>query len=462
MPYFAPRRMQFSIPGKLKMGSLLPWIPLILLATSYSSIGSFQRWRDSRPTTKKVLRGATDSLGANQLKPRTWPTNYDDIPRTTSNAKGAPLRAQGDALLSAHNITMHKIRKFPPSCQPRSDWHSFSYPTGNFFHEIDIVSGIEEGNIHYGFSGATRESWLVETMQTTTILKTLRLREEYDEVMFEKQRIEAIVSERLTSSPHIIDIFGVTGTSSIGEYATEGNFAQTFRHQYSNGGNYTDRELLVFARDAALSLADLHDLDGRGNITSVVHHDLRAQNWLSSNGKLKLSDFNEARLLRWDYEKNRRCHGFDWSGGCGKTMESTNRKAPEECRRSIQRTRTTEKVEVYRSGSFLFYLLSGSDWSYSFEPIGPAGELGRPEPEKVKRLILSGKKPSLPPNVARTNSSDIQAIVHAMRMAQTYDTRKRPRARVIAEYLESQTAKGKNKDSDTVTVLYKGRGLRSG
>lgn len=41
-------------------------------------------------------------------------------------------------------------------------------------------------------------------------------------------------------------------------------------------------------RDAALALADLHDIDGHGEITSFVHHDLRAENFLTSNGGLRL------------------------------------------------------------------------------------------------------------------------------------------------------------------------------
>jgi len=351
--------------------------------------------------------------------------------------------------------------QFPSSCEPRSAWHTYSFPNCNMFHEVDVEAGLAvaagskqvdtagEVSVTYGFAGATRESWLLESSMCTngehhcrgtTIIRTLRWREEYDEMMYDKQRIDAVVSERLTSSPHVIDIYGFCGASALNEYADGGMFARTFRHKYADGGGYTDRELLVFARDAALGLAAIHDIDGRGNVTSIVHHDLRAENFLTSNGTLKISDFNNGQLLRWDFKKNRRCHGFDWSGGCGKKMEQTNRKSPEECLEVQNRTLTTEKVEVYRFGAFLYFLVSNGNWTYSYEPIAN-GTLGRPKPEQVKEMILSGKKPSLPPSIKGSNSTDIKAIVRAMRMAHTYDATKRPSAREMADYLVKATNK---------------------
>jgi serine/threonine protein kinase len=324
-------------------------------------------------------------------------------------------------------------------------------------HEVSLRSGLiasssdeqqvdkrtREMRADYGFAGASREAWLLHSAvcangthgcPSTTILKTLRWRELHDQIIHDMQRIDAVVSERLTASPHVIDIYGYCGASALNEYADGGMFAKTFRHHYSDKKTYTDDELLVFARDAALSLADIHDLDGRGNVTSFVHHDLRAENFLMSNGVLKISDFNNGQLLRWDFGQKKRCNGFDWSGGCGATMENTNRKAPEECLEETNRTLTTEKVEVYRFGAFLFFLISKGNWPYSYEP-SSNGTLHRPKPDKVKKMIVSGKKPSLPPFVKESNSTAIQAIVHAMEMAYTFDTKKRPSAREIAEYL---------------------------
>jgi serine/threonine protein kinase len=261
----------------------------------------------------------------------------------------------------------------------------------------------------------------------------MRWRETHDETIYDKQRIDAVVSERLTSSPHVIDIYGFCGVSALNEYADGGSFALYFRNHRRN---ITNAQLLDFAQSAALGLADIHEIDGRENITSFVHHDLRAENFLMTNGTIKISDFNNGQLLRWDFSNNTRCNGFDWSGGCGTTMERTNRKAPEECLGEENRTLTTEKVEVYRLGAFFYFLISGGNWTFSYEPLSD-GTLGRPKPLQVRKMILSGKAPSLPPDVKGSNDKAVKAIAHAMGMARTYDPRKRPSAREIAEYLVS-------------------------
>lgn len=392
-----------------------------------------------------------------EFKPRIWPHEYESLPGTVTAV--APQVHPRLRNRETTNVTFHILKEFDASCQPRSDWHSFSFPTCNEFHALDMHAGVVaaasntqadktgEVRVKYGFAGASRESWLIESSicangghhcDGTTILRSLRWREVYDEMIYDKQRIDAIVSERLTSSPHVIDVYGACGASALNEYADGGMFARTFRHKYSDSGGYTDRELLLFARDAALAITAIHDIDGRGNVTSVVHHDLRAENFLTTNGTLKVADFNNGQLLRWDFDKNTSCFGFDWSGGCGESIEQTNRKAPEECLRVENRTLTTEKVEVYRFGAFLYYLISKGNWTYSYEQL-PDGTLGRPDPRKVKKLILSGKGPSLPPFVKESNSTDIKAIVHAMRMAHTFDSRKRPSTREIADYLVKAT-----------------------
>lgn len=479
MPLFARSRGQSGVHSVLQL-QVTCSVLVSLLVLAFSSLQSACVWRDWKSSASLFFEG-TESLltislpklvvwkdlyemgerekGSSSLKfkPRVWPHDYENIPGNINVPQVQHIARLPNG--ETKNVTFHVRKEFDPSCQPRSDWHSFSFPTCNEFHTLDMQAGLVaaasdiqadksgEFRVKYGFAGASRESWLIESSMCTngghycdgkTILRSLRWREVYDELIYDKQRIDAIVSERLTSSPHVIDIYGFCGASALNEYADGGMFAKTFRHKYSDSGGYTDRELLVFARDAALSLAAIHEIDGRGNVTSVVHHDLRAENFLTTNGTLKVADFNNGQLLRWDFDKNTSCYGFDWSGGCGQSMEQTNRKAPEECLDVENRTLTTEKVEVYRFGAFLYYLISKGNWTYSCEQL-PDGNLGRPAPGKVKKLILSGKGPSLPPFVKESNSTDIKAIVHAMRMAHTFDSRKRPSTREIADHLEKAT-----------------------
>lgn len=104
------------------------------------------------------------------------------------------------------------------------------------------------------------------------------------------------------------------------------------------------KQSLVYAWDAALALADIHEIDGRGNITSFVHHDFSPKNLLTVGGKLKVSDFNDGQLLWWDYKLNQRC-SFKWDGACGNVHEQTHRRSPEECMGDSYQRNTQRKLK---------------------------------------------------------------------------------------------------------------------
>lgn len=305
-------------------------------------------------------------------------------------------------------------------------------------------------HVEHMFGGATRETWLVHRTCTDghrcadtdasasggnhgqrVILKTLRWHKEYDEVVYYHQRIDALALERLTASPHVIDIYGYCGVTALNEFADGGVFRKMFMQNHQN---ISDEQRLVYAKDAALALADIHEIDGPGNMTSMVHHDFSVKNFLAVNGKLKISDFNDGQLLRWDLVNNRSCSGFDWDSRCGTQTERTNRRAPEECMEVKHRRRTTEKVEVYHLGVVFFLLLTGEEWPYYFER-SSSGKVHKPQSVKVKKLILAGKLPDLPLEVEQSNSTIIKKIARAMEKAFTFNPKKRPSARVIADYL---------------------------
>lgn len=121
--------------------------------------------------------------------------------------------------------------------------------------------------------------------------------------MDRRHKIDAVATERLTSSEHVIDIYGYCGQSVINEFAQDGDlFHYVRKHQIS------PREKLKMARDVALALADVHDIEGKDNAT-IVHKDVKPHNCVVIEGKLKLNDFNDAEFLQWDTALNRTC-GF--------------------------------------------------------------------------------------------------------------------------------------------------------
>jgi serine/threonine protein kinase len=109
--------------------------------------------------------------------------------------------------------------------------------------------------------------------------------------------------ERLTSSPHVINVFGFCGHSVITEYA-EG----TRLGELADKSKRTPLARLKIARDIAMGLADVHGIDGDGNAT-FVHLDINPANVVSIGGTLKLNDFNIGIILRWNQTSNQHC-GF--------------------------------------------------------------------------------------------------------------------------------------------------------
>ena len=73
--------------------------------------------------------------------------------------------------------------------------------------------------------------WSFETagMDDSFVLKVLHIQHEFDHELFEMVRTDALVMERLSSSPRIVDIYGHCGTS----VATEGTLLHVFVHLFS-------------------------------------------------------------------------------------------------------------------------------------------------------------------------------------------------------------------------------------
>lgn len=413
----------------------------------------------------------TRVLEKGETQPRVWPRNYESIPR----ASGPQELLSNER--ATKEVELRHVSGGNKYCVPKSNWHKFSFPTCNSMHELDLTSAVvpplqtsfvnqynvekefddDKGEIYmeFMFSGASRTAWEVHSIcidgkdcvapglnatdQKKTgpklVLKTLNWNMKYDEVTYDHQRVDALAAERLTSSPHVINAYSFCGGSVINEFADGGSFGRMVRRL--NGTVIPSEQLIVYARDAALGLADIHEIDGRGNVTTLTHHDYAAKNFLTVNGKLKISDFNDGQLLRWDTRFNRRCHGFFWDGKCGSTRERTHRRSPEECLGDRYRRSTNEKVEVYHLGSFLFYLLTSGGWPYQYE-ISSKGIPHKPTSPKVKEMIVTGVLPRLPAEVANSNNAATKVLIQAMKWAYTHSPRKRPSARAVGEFLDKK------------------------
>jgi hypothetical protein len=89
--------------------------------------------------------------------------------------------------------------------------------------------------------------------------------------------------ERLTSSPHVINVFGFCGHSALSEYADGPSVGEL--------ADKSKRKVLArlkIASDIAHGVADVHGIDGDGNAT-FVHLDVNPANVVSIDGTLKLN-----------------------------------------------------------------------------------------------------------------------------------------------------------------------------
>jgi hypothetical protein len=97
---------------------------------------------------------------------------------------------------------------------------------------------------------------------------------------------------------------------------------------------------LSIATQAAIGLADLHNIDSEGD-ASIAHTDISPNQYIKVRGIYKLNDFNRARFIPWS-NKNKTACPYRIGSNPGKN------RAPEEYKLEPQ----SEKVS---SSMFSFY-----------------------------------------------------------------------------------------------------------
>jgi hypothetical protein len=226
---------------------------------------------------------------------------------------------------------------YPVTCQ-RTSWGRKIHPVCNSFHELSALMGrappptretravndVQDDHFHVDYlsHGYFRDSWLyrhqpsskleLDTHQhpssssSSFVLKTLRLFQTFDYDTTNLIENEAVIMERLTSSPRIVDIFGHCGTSLAAEYMQDitlelvpgksilagdrGRMKQSDLDRIQMDdvhpvNNLTLAEKLDKALIMAESMADLHGFAGG----AIVHGDVHPDQWLrSATGQIKL------------------------------------------------------------------------------------------------------------------------------------------------------------------------------
>lgn len=244
-----------------------------------------------------------------------------------------------------------------PNCR-RVSWHRYIFPNCNTFHESSMfdAKGISHG--HYRNVLKIEDEFSGEI-----VFKVLRTERGYDFINYEYVKNDALVMERLTSSPRIVDMYGHCGSSIIQEALVadveslivpgsgylKHNRTLNDKHDVDPQNDFTPRQKLSLALMLAEPIADLHGFqDG-----VIVHDDIQLCQFLyDKQNNLKLNDFNRAEIMLWNQQQQQYCkyhNGKVWG----------NYRSPEE----VDDRPLNEKIDVFSYGNMIYNLLTGL-WNY--------------------------------------------------------------------------------------------------
>lgn len=229
--------------------------------------------------------------------------------------------------------------------------------------------------LKYIASGYWRDVWTVQEldfrddnrqqqnqsdeMYYSFVLKTMRYEHEFVGRNYDRHRRDALAAERLTKSSFVVDIYGFCGNSGLFEYGDGGDIVSAIwpSRNLNATQNITQVEKLLIGTDvselvdwmvsafrasatfcflpipflrflsatqAASGLADFHNIDHEGR-ASMAHTDISPGQFIKIGKRYKLNDFNRARFLRWNVEKNEPCGYYvDRNPGRNRSPEEYN------------------------------------------------------------------------------------------------------------------------------------------
>ena len=427
-------------------------IPRLLFIGSSSEVKSKKGRKGDGPSLAHLFGDSVERLGKKQRNSTSASSSFVPWNKVGRKVKIYPakqtdetqLYPQIDSADPPFNETM-LVRSFPPQkgdyflgserdvgvgCHPMADWQSTFHPTCNSFHDIDAGDAMQHNALSFLGAGHWRGAWslrstddlLEENADKPVVYKTWSYEHRFEDFYYELNRIDAVAMERLTSSPYAIDIYGLCGTSSITQFATE-TLTQVADSLDSVGK-------LRLVRKIAKGLSHVHGIGGDNRHASLVHNDLNtAHILLDSDGKTPLiHDFNVAQLLLRDNKEK----------PCGFASEhwSPQWRSPEEIRsfRSIDHEMLSEKLDIYALGNILYRFLTGQRaWR-----LGEGSMTEEYQRDIAKWKSEEGKTPTVPESVLKLRDDDkyVDALLSLMEQCFAFKPSDRPSAKEIVRTID--------------------------
>ena len=322
----------------------------------------------------------------------------------------------------------------PEHCHPMHAWQSTSFPVCNTIHEMNIQQSVVKKDLDLiSKKGFWRHAWGSQDVfarnNTTTprrmVWKTFKIQHSMEDAFFENNRVDALAMERLTFSPHVIDIYGFCSMTVIQEFAGRQLHEQTLDPKQS----------LDIAIQIARGIRDIHHV-GNSELPALVHNDINLANIIvTDDGRPVLNDFNIAVLLMQHDVSGAPCPFYA-------RFPNPQWRSPEEQVESEEESRddppiVNEKIDIYAMGNVLYRLVAGgSPWKKKgFPKLTPE--------EKMEVALAKRYNGTLPPFPADVNLDHpaSAALYQAMQMCYRFDPNKRPTANQVVEFLEAARSK---------------------
>jgi len=299
------------------------------------------------------------------------------------------------------------------SCRRISE-HRLYFPNCNSFHETPLLAS----QATFIGAGTYRQAMRIKNRfgqeQETIVVKDIHYSHGLHYDAYEFTRMDAIVAERLTSSPRIYNIYGACGVGIMSEYFPHGEIESIATPEvvltnhtddekgplicYNNLPGLTKLEISLHMAEA---LAELHGHSGG----VIVHQDVKLDQFFFNSNKsgVVLNDFNRAEFMLWDQSEEKYCRYREGYG-------NGNWRAPEEYHDEL----LNEKVDVFSLGNNMYGLLTGL---MVFHEINTY--------EEVQHLVGLGEKAFIDPRYKDRSLAEAK-IVEIIEKCHEYYEEERP------------------------------------
>lgn len=291
---------------------------------------------------------------------------------------------------------------------------------------LDRRAGDGKERVKHIANGYWRDVWLLvkaaahfslDVGEEITVLKTLRYRHDFTDRNYDRHRKDALASERLSGSDHVVDIFAYCANSAVFEYGPGGDIDRRLwpydrKEEKHYVANIPSLEKLDMAHQVAAGIAAVHDVEDDG-YASIAHTDITPTQFIFIDNKWKLNDFNRCRFMRVYKDDESPC-GFHVGANPGKF------RAPEE----YEFREENEMVDVYSMGNIFYAILAGE------MPFQKTKE------SKAQKKVMEGKRPEFPVFVLESRDIAIQAVLAAANKCWAQEPGDRPAAAAVRDNLK--------------------------